>query len=243
MALRLLEHYPSVQGEGPRSGVATQFVRFAGCNLKCPGWPCDTPHAIDPKLYRPEQRFVDVEELTQNISKMFDKTAARNICLTGGEPFLQNSEDLERLCATLFDDYEFDVEVFTNGTIEWPDRLYDYVGFVVDWKLSGSGENPEDETRIKNVQNILTSAFAELHTIKFTVAHATDLMQAVEIVREYDLQRGEPGIESPNIYVGVVWGKPYTTALLVEDMLRLKLDWRLNVQVHNLIWDPQERGR
>jgi 7-carboxy-7-deazaguanine synthase len=243
VALRLLEHYPSVQGEGPRTGVATQFVRFAGCNLKCPAWPCDTPHAIDPKLFRKEQQLVTVEDLAKGIDGMYKHTAASNICLTGGEPFLQNKDEVAGLCAKLFDEYEFDVEVFTNGTIAWPRELLDYVSFVCDWKLNGSGENPYDEVRIKNINEMYSCNAPELHAVKFTVKDESDLMQAVSIVKTYNLYDSIQGVEQPRIYVGVVWGQQYTTAKLVEDMLKLRLDWRLNIQVHQYIWDPQERGR
>lgn len=174
---------------------------------------------------------------------MYEHTKASNICFTGGEPFLQNKDELAGLCAKLFDEYEFDIEVFTNGTIAWPIELCDYVGFVVDWKLNGSGENPYDEVRIKNVQAMYNSENPFLHVVKFTVKDESDLMQAVSLAKTYGLNEGLQGIEQPRIYVGAVWGQQYTTARLVEDMLRLKLDWRLNVQVHNYIWDPQERGR
>ena len=52
--LRLVENYVSTQGEGPRTGLPTHFVRFGGCNMECLGWPCDTPHAVKPELYMAE---------------------------------------------------------------------------------------------------------------------------------------------------------------------------------------------
>src|SRR3954453_605533 len=94
MALRLLEPYPSTQGEGPNVGKLTQFVRFAGCNLKCPGWPCDTPFSIDPAQYRNEMQLVTARTLARSVFAEFTATGAENICLTGGEPTLQPQGEL-----------------------------------------------------------------------------------------------------------------------------------------------------
>ena len=51
--MRVLEIFDSLQGEGYWSGVATTFVRLAGCNapglgLGCVRW-CDTPDSWDPR--------------------------------------------------------------------------------------------------------------------------------------------------------------------------------------------------
>jgi 7-carboxy-7-deazaguanine synthase len=44
-----------------------------------------------------------------------------------------------------------------------------------------------------------------------------------------------------HFYVGAAWGK-MDDAFLVEWMIKEKIDWKLNVQVHKYIWDPNERG-
>ena len=40
---KINEIFYSLQGEGAHSGVPAVFVRFSGCNLRCPF--CDTDHA------------------------------------------------------------------------------------------------------------------------------------------------------------------------------------------------------
>src|SRR5690348_12888833 len=114
--LRLSETYTSFQGEGPNTGMRTQFVRFAGCNFKCPGWACDTPHAIDPKIFTKEQRPYEPQELADYVLGF----RTQHICLTGGEPFLQNQTELNDFVVALVRE-GCTVEVFTNGSLKWAD--------------------------------------------------------------------------------------------------------------------------
>src|ERR1700742_890100 len=97
MPMRLLEHYTSVQGEGPRTGRPTQFVTVAGCNLKCPFWPCDTPEAIDPKLYREEQQTVTPDDIIASVEEYAGNDGSFNVCITGGEPMLQPNDEMDEL--------------------------------------------------------------------------------------------------------------------------------------------------
>ena len=234
--LRLIEHYTSTQGEGPRVGALTQFVRFAGCNLRCPLWPCDSQFAIDPKLYRDEQRQVYPNVLAQEIIQMSKETGAQNICLTGGEPFLQNGESLEELVRVLarHSTSRFSIEAFTNGTYEIPEWAFELgIHPVMDWKLPGSGEKTFLASRSRNVRQMQRNSMG---CVKFTVKDVEDFSVAVQVyetmIKDFDVP----------VYVGAVWSDTWGP----KDVLRLmKLhkvsDWRLNVQVHNFIYGAQTR--
>lgn len=241
MTLRLLEHYASFQGEGPRTGEATQFVRFAGCNLRCPGWPCDTPFAIDPKLFRPEQKKVDVIGLVSDIQCMARDTFAYNICLTGGEPMLQVSDEIEDLVTQLANSGDgYDIEMFSNGTLEYPPNVLEHCEIRMDWKLPGSGEyrhsnNLDWDTRKRN---FLRMCQYDHHTIKFTIKDEDDFFVAHDLYNNY-IQSDWVG----DIYAGVVWGQEYQTRHLAAAILSYKLPWKLNVQVHNYVWPAHERRR
>ena len=85
MPYRVNEIFYSLQGEGHNTGRAAVFVRFAGCNLKCPF--CDT------EFTRYEE--LTTEEILAQIANVYHPTpntqhpSSLLVILTGGEPTLQ----------------------------------------------------------------------------------------------------------------------------------------------------------
>ena len=71
---KINEIFYSLQGEGYHTGTPALFIRFSGCNLKCPF--CDTQHE--------EGRWMDDEEIWAEAAAC----PARTVILTGGEPSL-----------------------------------------------------------------------------------------------------------------------------------------------------------
>ena len=104
----LVEIFESLQGEGRNTGRPCVFIRFAGCNLRCP-W-CDT----DVK-----RRF---SASLDDILKEIRGFKAKSVILTGGEPTLVKGMP-ELVAALKEEDYWISVE--TNGTI-----AADWLGFV-----------------------------------------------------------------------------------------------------------------
>jgi 7-carboxy-7-deazaguanine synthase len=231
MVLRLSEVYSSVQGEGPKTGLPTTFVRFAGCNLRCPGWPCDTQHAIDPQFYKDWEK-VGVSALVERVP-----TYPNNVCITGGEPFLQDRVDLEAFIAELLDRRQT-VEVFSNGTRAIPGSVMSYVGVQLDWKLVGSGEGDRDiDQRVTNVVMMQQTPLPNPHGIKFVISDLTDFVEA-----KYWYEYLKPLAPSIQFWAGVVWGKEWTDDELVRAILENELPWRLNVQMHKHVWEPDKRA-
>lgn len=104
----LVEIFESLQGEGRNMGRPCVFVRFAGCNLKCP-W-CDTDVT---------KRFeVSLDELLAELGQY----KAKSVILTGGEPTIQAGMP-ELVAALKKAGYWIGVE--TNGTND-----ADWFGFV-----------------------------------------------------------------------------------------------------------------
>lgn len=227
--LRLSEHYTSVQGEGPLTGVPTQFVRFAGCNYRCPGWPCDTEHAIDPAIWRYESEKLEWYVLRERIVKEATATGARNICFTGGEPMMQPENDLVDLMSSLCSQ-GYSTELFTNGSYNLVDVHAALSHVMLDWKLQGSGEGQKDlDARRTNMGELGPN-----DGVKFVVKDLGDLEEA----RALSVGWGYPPF---TIWVGRVWHSSLTDAMIVKWMLERKLPWRLNVQMHKYVWDENAR--
>ena len=103
--MRINETFVSLQGEGHFTGTPAFFLRFAGCNLKCPF--CDTNH----------QSFKEMSE--EEIVEEASRHKPRHIVITGGEPALQ-------LTGSLVDKLHeagFFIQVETNGTLPLPEGI------------------------------------------------------------------------------------------------------------------------
>ena len=80
----------SLQGEGRNTGRAAVFVRFAGCNLRCPF--CDTDFE-DYDLMTDEMILAEIQRVTSSfLHPLSTKDPSPLVVLTGGEPTLQVDE-------------------------------------------------------------------------------------------------------------------------------------------------------
>jgi len=97
--LSLVEHFYSIQGEGPFSGVPALFFRFAGCNLACPGFGvqtrsprtgemltgCDTIRAVATAHFADTyQKILGAQELI----KILDSYDFSAFCAPAGQNFI-----------------------------------------------------------------------------------------------------------------------------------------------------------
>ncbi|MCQ2335340.1 MAG: 7-carboxy-7-deazaguanine synthase QueE [Paludibacteraceae bacterium] len=102
---KINEIFYSLQGEGANTGTPAVFIRFAGCNLRCPF--CDT----DFEAY--------TEMTTEEILDEIEQYPSNFVVLTGGEPSLQLDDDFVQ--ALHERDYVLAIE--TNGTHRLPADL------------------------------------------------------------------------------------------------------------------------
>lgn len=223
--LRLVELYASIQGEGPMVGTPTTFVRFGGCNMRCPGWPCDTPYAIEPSQWR-NSPLVPVHDIVERCKLL----GPNNVCLTGGEPTMQPPKSLEDLLYQLYDE-GFGIEMFSNGSLK-PFPEFRNFRIMMDWKLRGSGE----DKRGLGIRFSNTRLLSERDGIKFVVSDLDDFEEAKAIW--FDLKDKTKA----QFWVGAAWGKMREADLVALLLANPMLPWKMNIQVHKFIWPEAERG-
>ena len=108
---RVNEIFYTLQGEGAHSGIPAVFVRFSGCNLRCP-W-CDTDFS--------DYTEMSADEIVAEALDLYDIPNERRkmLVLTGGEPSLQVDAPLiDALHAA-----GFYICVETNGTRPLPEGI------------------------------------------------------------------------------------------------------------------------
>jgi 7-carboxy-7-deazaguanine synthase len=226
--VKLLEIYTSVQGEGPNVGIPTTFVRFAGCNMRCPGWPCDTPYAIFPDQWRHEFEKVTPHDLVKRCVDL----VPRHVCITGGEPLLQPKDEIKSLVGQLTNS-GFTIDLFSNGSRDLEDygMMRSEVTIIMDWKLTGSGE----ALSFLDMRKVNVHRLEKKDAVKFVVKDHADFNEALDVM---NLMM----IDGPRVYFSPTWGE-MNPADLVRWMEEegLSQAW-LNLQTHKFIWDPNQRA-
>ena len=117
------EIFYSIQGEGFNAGKAAAFVRFSGCNLKCPF--CDTEH-------QPNEGMT-----SDDIVRAVMDYPSNLVVLTGGEPTLQDLEPLIRKLHQVGKE----VALETNGTHPIP-RGVDWITVSPKYAFVGDRGKP-----------------------------------------------------------------------------------------------------
>ena len=208
--MKINEIFLSIQGESSSVGLPTIFVRFTGCNLRCSY--CDTTYAYNDGLN------MSLDDIMNKI----DALGYKRVCLTGGEPLLQ--EDIQSLIDRL---NGYDVSIETNGSVPLHKfHLHPGQRFVMDVKLISSG--CYDSMKFDNFDHL-----SDNDEIKFVVCDRTDYELAKEVIQRYHKQG--------QILISPVFDTiDYVT--LVEWILRDKLNVRFQLQIHKIVWDKNKRG-
>ena len=204
------EIFYSIQGEGNDAGLPTIFIRLTGCNLRCSY--CDTQYA-----------FYEGEEMGINdILAKIKKWRCKRICITGGEPLLQ--ERIYELIDVLLEN-NYDVSVETNGSLSIERLIGKNIVIKMDIKLPSSGMHKK--MVLENIKLLRSK-----DELKFVIGCREDYEYAKNILQEY-----KPRC---HIIMQPVWGKMDATKL-AEWILEDSIDARLSLQLHKILWGEERK--
>jgi 7-carboxy-7-deazaguanine synthase len=86
IALPVMEHFYTIQGEGFHQGRAAYFIRLGGCDVGCV-W-CDVKDSWDASKHP----MIAIDTLVDEVKK----TAVELVVITGGEPLMHNLDLLTK---------------------------------------------------------------------------------------------------------------------------------------------------
>ena len=199
------EIFYTLQGEGAHAGIPAVFVRFSGCNLRCP-W-CDTDFA--------DFTSMTAEEIVNEMLSLYDlPNVRRKMCvLTGGEPSLQVDKPLlDALHAA-----GFYICIETNGTRPLPEGI--------DWITCSPKEGTKLAlTNVNEVKVVFTGTYdPEVWRTKIEAEHW--MLQPLRYTGEWLLEHAVDEWEddrNDNLddTVRYILSHPF---------------WRLSVQLHKIV--------
>ncbi len=197
--------FTSIQGEGIYIGVPMFFVRLTRCNLRCE-W-CDTEYAF----YEGEEMSID------SIVKKVEESGMKWVCITGGEPLLQ--EEVYKLIDILLrKDYKILLE--TNGSI-LIDKLPTEENLVISLDIKTPSSKMERTMRFENLNYLGPKDF-----VKFVIMDEGDFEYAKKIIEKYEIDKEI--IFQPVGGTNLRW--------LAEKVVEEKLNVRVLPQLHKIIW-------
>jgi 7-carboxy-7-deazaguanine synthase len=214
VALKVNEIFYSIQGESSYAGRACVFIRLTGCNLRCSY--CDTRYAYE------QGEDLEIDAIVRQVSSH----QCPLVQVTGGEPLIQ-SETPVLVQKLLAEDYEVLLE--TNGTQDIG-QVDERCVKILDVKCPSSGE--ADKNDLRNLGKL-----REKDELKFVIGNRDD----------YEYAKGVLGHEHETVsrihavHFSPVFGKMDPRGL-AEWILEDRLNVRLQIQMHKVIWDPDQRG-
>ena len=212
MSLKINEIYYSVQGESTHSGCPCIFIRLTYCNLRCSY--CDTEYA-----------FYDGKDMEiTNIMSEIKQWDCNLVEVTGGEPLFQD-ECIDLLNELVNSNYEVMLE--TGGSLSISDVPKKVVK-IVDFKCPSSGMVK------KNLWSIVDDLKGH-DEVKFVIGNREDFDWAKDRITEYSLDKICTLLFSPTF--GEI-----DPQQIVEWILAENLPVRMQLQMHKMIWSPEEKG-
>lgn len=213
----VVEVFDSIDGEGIFAGTLATFIRLYGCNIRCSY--CDTIYAVKDGY----SANLSVVELLQQV----DGIGNKHVTLTGGEPLIH--KDVDKLIKALCENHIVNIE--TNGTIDIEPFQVDNTVITMDYKTISSGMS--QHMLLSNLEKL-----RECDVLKI-VCNASDFEDIRRLLLSHDIKS--------YVYLSPIYGE-IEPVQIVNFMKELREDgvctdkYRVQLQLHKIIWDKDLRG-
>lgn len=210
--MKINELFLSIQGESTYQGRLCFFIRTTGCNLRCSY--CDTEYAFtEGKEMDPDDLYTVVRNSGVNLVE-----------ITGGEPLIQ--KDIPPFITKLLDN-NYEVLVETSGSIDI-DKADNRAVRIMDIKCPTSSEERKNDWR--NLDKLTPK-----DEVKFVISDRKDYEWALGILEKTGIDKNNTVLFSPV-------SKVLEPQKLAEWIIADKINVRLQLQLHKIIWGENARG-
>lgn len=210
MKMKVVEIFSSLQGEGKYTGYPTTFIRFYGCVADPLCKYCDSKYACEGKNYS----LMSLDKIMLEVSRLGNKY----VCLTGGEPLLQ--DDIYPLIYELLS-FSYIVSVETSGLIDIDNDEYSRsYNYVMDIKCPCSGI--EEFNKYNNL-----SILKSYDEVKFVIADEDDIEFVKKVLKKYPTKAG--------IILSPVNNNISAIKLITKELISGNIKGKIGIQLHKFL--------
>ncbi len=207
--MKINEVFYSLQGEGNWTGLPNIFIRVTGCNLRCSY--CDTKYAYE------HGKKMSIEDIVDEIQKF----PCKHICITGGEPLLQN-KILDLINILLKRGYRICLE--TNGSISI-EKLVGKKSLMISLDIKCPSSGMHEKMNFNNLSYLTTN-----DQLKFVIKNREDYDFAKAVIKKYK--------PKSTVFFQPVWGTNLKdlSSWILDDSFNV----RLGLQLHKIVWGDKK---
>ena len=196
--LPVMEHFYTIQGEGYHQGKAAYFIRLGGCDVGCVWFDVNESWDADkhPKF--------EVQSLKFEV----ERTPAKMIVITGGEPLMHNLDELTQE----LQDAGLQTNIETSGSSPLSGKW--------NWVCLSP----------KKFKEPLTEVITVADELKIIVFNKSDFDWAEKYAALVS--------PACKLYLQPEWGKASQMTPMIVEYIKAHPQWELSLQIHKYINVP-----